>query len=150
MNNWVRTIGSMILTGTDWSNRRQTCPSATLSKINPTLTELEQKPGRRLTASTMVRPCLTYIHICSLVVSAWQVTVRLADTQATDVSLILRLRAHSMNYGTSVGEIKWQDCEQRTRKIRQKRSTATGSSLDGNAIKRAERGVWHAERPTFR
>jgi hypothetical protein len=47
----------IILTREDGRTRRRTCPSATLSTVNPTQIDLVAKPvgGRRLTAWAMVR-----------------------------------------------------------------------------------------------
>jgi hypothetical protein len=44
---WVWSIGWMIVTGENRTTRRKTCRSATLSTTNPTYTELGSKPGHR-------------------------------------------------------------------------------------------------------
>jgi len=45
MNEWVRSIGGITLTGEIQSNSIETCSTATLSTSNSTWTDLVSKPG---------------------------------------------------------------------------------------------------------
>jgi hypothetical protein len=47
MNEWICSIGGMILTGENRRSRRNTCPSTTLSTTNPTRTGVGLDPGLR-------------------------------------------------------------------------------------------------------
>jgi hypothetical protein len=47
MNEWLWNIGGMILREKTRSNRRETCPSATLSTTNSTWTDVVSNPGLR-------------------------------------------------------------------------------------------------------